>query len=77
MYQDDAFAEMIDGGGAKSVSSGFEWPIVVIGGDFLEREVVYAVGSEDRGEARFGVADWVGGGNRVRVSDREWRREVE
>ena len=70
-YQDDAFAEMIDGGGGERVSSGFEWRIVVICGDRLEREVVYAVFSEDSGEARFGVADCVGGGQRVSARDKE------
>lgn len=60
---------MVDRRGAEGVSSGVEGPVVVIGGDLLEGEVVYAVRSEDSGEASFGVADCV---NR----DREGRREV-
>lgn len=60
---------MFDRRGAEGVSSGFERPVVVIGGDLLEGEVVYAVRSEDGGEASFGVGDCVNG-------DREGRREV-
>lgn len=55
MYQDDAFAEVVNRGGAESVASGFERPIVVIGGYSLEREVVHAVGFQNSGEASFGA----------------------
>ena len=68
MYHDNAFAEVVDRGGTESVASGFERPIVVIGGYSLEREVAHAVGFQNSGEACFGAADYgvvlSGGGGR-------------
>lgn len=70
MYQDNAFAEVVDRGGTESVASGFERPIVVIGGYSPEREVVHAVGFQNSGEASFGGAVYgvvlIGGGDGVR-----------
>jgi hypothetical protein len=60
---------MFDRRGAEGVSSGVEGPVVVIRGDLLEGEVVYAVRSEDGRKASFGVAGCVNRG-------REGRREV-
>ena len=53
-YQDNALAEVIDGGGTEDVSSGFESPIVVIGRHALESEVSYASGMKS-GEAGFNI----------------------
>ena len=54
-YQDNALAEVIDGGGTEDVSSGFESPIVVIGRHALESEVSYAIGMKNGGEAGFNI----------------------
>lgn len=72
-YQDNAFAEVVDGRGTEDVSSGFEGGIVVIEGDSPEREVSHAVGAEDGGEAGFGGV----GGCGVFVGRRERKGEGE
>lgn len=46
---------MMNRGGAEDVATGLERPIIVIGGDSLEEEVVDAVGSENVREASFDV----------------------
>lgn len=47
IYQNYAFAKMVDRGGAKDISSGFERPIVIIGRDPLKGEVVNTVGEQN------------------------------
>lgn len=54
--QNDAFAEMVNGGGAKGIATGFEGPIVVIGSDPLEGEVVNAVTAQNGREASDSVS---------------------
>lgn len=67
MYQDDAFTEVIDRGGTEDVAPGLKRPIVVIGGDFFEGEVIHAVWSENGGEASFGGIAAVAGGEVIVV----------
>lgn len=55
IYQNYAFAKMIDRGGAKGIASGFKWPVVVIGRDPLEGEVVNAVGVQYSRKASYSV----------------------
>lgn len=69
MYKNDAFAEMVDGGGAKDIPSGFDWPVIVIGGHSLENKIADVVGPENRREASFRAA--IGVGNRSRRRDGE------
>ena len=49
VYQDNALAEVIDGGGTEDVSSGFERPIEVIRRHSLESEVSYAIRAKNGG----------------------------
>lgn len=70
--QNDALAEMVDGGGGKDVTAGFEGPVVVIGGDGFEGEVTNCVCAEDGGEAVFSGGSRViggGGGEREGVGE--------
>lgn len=55
-YQDDAFAEMIDGCSSEGVPSSLERPVVVIGGDLLEAEILHSMAPENGREPSFGVA---------------------
>lgn len=51
LYQYNAFAEMVNGGGSKGVPTSFEGPIIVIAGDAFEIEVFDAFRAENGGEA--------------------------
>lgn len=77
MYQDDAFTEVINRGGTDDVASGLKRPIVVIGGDFFEGEVLHAVWSENGGEASFGGIAAVAGGEVIVVVVLGRKRELE
>ena len=45
---------MVNRSGAKDVAAGVESPIVVIGGNAFENEVINAVRAKDGGESGFG-----------------------
>lgn len=77
MYQDDAFTEVINRGGTEDVASGLKRPIVVIGGDFFEGEVLHAVWSENGGEASLGGIAAVAVGEVVVVVALGRKRELE
>lgn len=72
-HQNDALAEMVDGGGIKNVPSRFERPIVVIGGHSLEGEVVDSVGSENGRKSSHSVAICAIRGNRGRCRVKIWK----